>query len=74
MAATHTPQKKTIHCGRAVGTLVGKCKGGWGGLVEFANNREDFEDIKSRKKGTRELHGLACSINYDRHRDGYMWS
>lgn len=32
-------------------------------------NREDCEEVKSKRKGVRELHSLACSINYDKSRE-----
>lgn len=40
-------------------------------MVKFAierdkKNRKDLNLAKSKKKGSRELNNLTCSINYDR--------
>ena len=45
-------------------------KEGWESLIAFANERDMYNKFISRikgskRKGSRELQSLSCSINYD---------
>lgn len=64
-------------CGEAIGISLESNKGGWKDLVEYAKsrekeNREAFATEKSKRKGSRELQSLVCSINYDRTAGGHV--
>lgn len=53
-----------------VGVIVNKDKGGWESLVAFVHsrdieNRDTSVEGMSKKKGSRELQNLACSINFE---------
>lgn len=53
-----------------MGVSIENCKGGWDALVSFAQERDcqDKEAIvkeEPRRKGSRELQSLVCSINYE---------
>lgn len=66
--------EKILQCGKVIGVLVDNSKRCWDELVNIAQEREkwyraDFEYVQFGKKRSRELHSLACSINYDRSRD-----
>lgn len=44
---------------------------GWNSLVDLAQERDrqneaNLETNKGKRKGTQELHNLACSINYEK--------
>lgn len=52
---------------------VENCKGGWDGLVVFADEREQqnkgqIGSSKSKQRSSTKLQGLRCSINYDKGR------
>lgn len=62
---------KMKECGEAVGISVDTSKAGQGKLIAFAHGREKENRTtltleRSNKKGSRELHNLSCSINYDK--------
>lgn len=62
------PQKMQ-QCSEAVGLSMDDCKGGWDSLLAFphekeAENRATWAEESLKKKGSRKLHNLACSINY----------
>ena len=62
-------------CGEAIGVSIENSKGGWDNLIAFANESDNLGKSGSlkksiKRKGSRELHNLSCSINYDkRHHD-----
>lgn len=58
-------------CGEVVGLSVSKCDKGWESLFEFAEfcqklNKEFSSLHNSKRKGSREMQGLQCTINYDK--------
>lgn len=61
--------KKIKECGEVVGISVVNSNGGWDKLIAFAHdrerkNRKALAQERSRKKRSRELQSLSCSINY----------
>ncbi|KAJ8623607.1 hypothetical protein MRB53_032136 [Persea americana] len=72
---TKDPAKKWLsqkvrQCGKVVGIIVDKNKGGWESLLAFAHNRDKenkqtFLPGMCKEKGQRGLRRLECSVNYE---------
>ncbi|XXG77015.1 hypothetical protein AAC387_Pa08g1253 [Persea americana] len=63
--------QKIRQCGEVVGISFDNNQSGWQSLFAFAHgrdksNRDAYNLERARSKGSRELQGLACSINYEK--------
>lgn len=64
-------ENKVVQCGKDTGVTVDSTAWGWDGLIQFAKERDmqnkgELDTGMSKRKEGRELHGLNCSINYDK--------